>query len=122
MLVSHPLCKHGYRDDAADIGTKLAWFANRVHHFAQQVGIAELVRSSTSSFPLNDFPAELLNLWARHLAEVGIKSFAALQLFAVDQQGSGPRNGIAILVVVPEQGAEVLAVLLIASFILNLIA
>jgi hypothetical protein len=40
--------------------------------------------------PLRQFAFELLDLWCRHLAEIGFERLAGLKLFAVDQQGVRP--------------------------------
>ena len=114
--------EHRHRHNTADVGPELAGLPHRVHHLPQEICITELGVCTTSSLALNDLAAELFNLRTSHLSEVGIEGFTALQLLAVDQQGARAWNGIAIVVVVPEQGTEALAVLLISSFIFDLIA
>ena len=52
---------------------------------------------------LDDFAAETLDLFGRHLVEAGIQRVAGFELFAVDQEGAGATERIAVPVEIAEE-------------------
>ena len=78
------LGQHRHRDDAADIGAKLAGLPDRVHHFAKNVGVGKLVDVARIAAQ-SKFLLERFNLGTRNAAEILGERLARVELLAVDQ-------------------------------------
>ena len=87
--------EHGYRYHAADTATKLASLADRVHDFAQQRLVADVVAGTGVASAFDDFAAETLDFISGHVAKLVVQHIAGFKLFAIDQQGIGARQRIA---------------------------
>ena len=81
--------EHRDRDDAADRATELARFSDRVHHFAQELLVREVLAGALVAGPFDDLASEAFDFVASHLAKVRIERIVGFELLAIDQQGVG---------------------------------
>ena len=97
------LGEHRDRDDAADLLAEPAGLADGVHHLAQQVLVGDVLGLLAVAGALDDLAPEALDLVGGHGAEVVVQRLAGFELLAVDQQGVGRAERVAVLVEVAEQ-------------------
>ena len=97
------LGQHRNRNDTANRFAQASGLADRIHHFAQQILVGEIVRLSLVAGALQNFAAKAFNLIRRHTAKIRVQRFARLELLAVNQQRVGTRERIAIFVIVAKQ-------------------
>ena len=95
--------QHRDGDDAADRAAQAVFFADGVHHLAQQVLVADVVSQTAVAGAFDNLAAVLLDFVGRHLAEVGVQRLPRLQLLAVNQHRIRLREPVTILVVVAKQ-------------------
>jgi len=81
--------EHRDRDDAADRATELARFADRVHHFSQELLVREVLAGALVAGPFDDLASEAFDFVASHLAKIRIERIVGFELLAIDQQGVG---------------------------------
>ena len=67
------LREHGHRDNAPDGATKCVALAHRVHDFAEQFLIGQVVRRACVTGALDDLAPEALDFIAGHAAEVVVE-------------------------------------------------
>ena len=111
------LGQHGDGHDAAHLFAKSPFLADRIHDFAQQVGVGEFPDFARAG-ALRDLTLVLLDLKGGGAPEIVVERFAGFKLLAVDQQRVGTGKAISVLVEIAEQrkmavvdGAQFLAVL-----------
>ena len=97
------LGEHGHRHHAAHGVAEAPGFADCVHHFAQQILLADVFGLAAVAAALDDLAAKALDLVSGHGPKVFIQRIAGFELFAVDQQGSRAGEGVAVLVEVAQQ-------------------
>jgi hypothetical protein len=88
------LGEHRDGDDAADLLAKLVRLPHRVHHFAEEVLVGEVLGLPGVAGALDDLAAETVDLVLCHAPEVVVEGFAGLELFAVDQRVLGLGYGL----------------------------
>src|SRR4051812_26788848 len=89
------LGEHRDRHNAANGPTKLARLANRIHNFAKELLIGNVVSSASVACPLYNFPAEPLNFVRSHATKIVVERIAGLQLLAIDKERVRAGQGIA---------------------------
>ena len=95
--------QHRYGHDAADRSTEPIFLPHRVHDFTEQVFVAQAVRPHAIPRAVHLFPAKALDLVSRSRTEPLVETLPRFELGAVDEQGSGPRPRVAVVVEVAEQ-------------------
>ena len=95
--------EHGNGHHAADGTAQGALLADGVHHFAQQVLVGDFLAAGQVAGAFHTLAAEALDLVRRHGTELGVQGFAGFQPLAVDQQGVGAGERLALFVEVAEQ-------------------
>ena len=97
------LREHRDGDDAADRFAEAVFLADSVHDFAKKALVGEVFGLLPVAGALDDLSAKTLDLVGGHGAEVVVESLAGFKLFAINQQGVGPRERIAVLVEVERE-------------------
>ena len=95
--------EHGDRDHTADRAAELARLPDRVHHFAQKILVGQAAGLHKVSGAVHLLAPETLDFVRRGDPEGLVQAFSRLKLSAVDEQGAGPRQRVAVDVEVPEQ-------------------
>ena len=78
------LGEHGHRHHAAHGVAEAPGFADRVHHFAQQILLADVFGLAAVAAAFDDLAAKALDLVRGHGPKVFIQRIAGFELFAVD--------------------------------------
>jgi len=68
--------QHGHRHDAANLLAESIFLAHRVHHFAQERMVGDVVGAQLTSPARLQLDAKLLDLGGRDLAQVVVESLA----------------------------------------------
>ncbi len=68
--------------------------SSRVHHLAEQFLVCEFVAGVLVAGAFYQLAAKTLDFIGGHPAEVVVKRFAGLELFAVDEERVGLRKGV----------------------------
>ena len=97
------LGQHRDGHHATGVAAESVHLSDRVHDLAQQVLIGKVLGLPAVPGSLDDLAAEPLDLVAGRGSEVLVERLPGFELLAVDEQGAGTRQRIAVLVEVPEQ-------------------
>ena len=97
------LAQHGHRDDAAYRFTEPSRFPDGVHDLPEQVLVTDVLGLTAVAGALDDVLPKALDFGRRHPAKARIEGIAGLELFAVDEEGTGAAERAAVVVEVPEQ-------------------
>src|SRR5690349_5764908 len=80
------LGQHRNRDDAADRFAELPRLADRVHDFAQQLLVGDVLTGPDVARARDDLAAEPFNLVPRHITKIFVERLPRFELLTVDQQ------------------------------------
>src|SRR4030095_5546568 len=95
--------EHGDRDDATNGVAQPAWRAHGDHDLPQQVLVSDVFSLAEVAGAFDNLRAETGDLIGRHGAEIVVELVAGFDLLAVDQQGPGAAERVAVLVEVAEK-------------------
>ena len=88
------LGEHRDRDDAADLSAQAVFFADRVHHLAQQIGVGDVLGCSDVSCAFSDLAPEAVDLVGSHVAEVLVEGFPDSSCSLSMSSVRGTANGL----------------------------